>query len=75
MENTYFVKTVLGTFVIVTIKEFNEFLELLDMIHPDYSCMWTNKQLCNHNYKIKHYYVDDNEVATIINDPDYIPFS
>lgn len=75
MENTYFVKTVLGTFVIVTVKEFNHFLELLDLMHPDYVVIWTEKTLCGHTYKTKHFYVNDNEVASYICDPEYIPFS
>lgn len=75
MENSYFVKTVVGSFVMVTFKEFNTFIEILDMMHPDYGVIWTDKTLCGHTYKVKHFYVNDEEVATYITDPDYIPFS
>lgn len=75
MDNTYFVKTVVGSFVMVTFKEFNQFLEMLNLMHPNYDVIWTDKTLCGHTYKIKHYYVNDDEVATYIIDPDYIHFS
>lgn len=75
MENTYFVKTVVGSFVIVTYKEFSNFIEMLNLMHPDYGVIWTEKTLCGHTYKVKHFFVNDNEVATYICDSEYIPFS
>lgn len=75
MENTYFVKSFVGSFVQVTFKEFDKFVELLNLLHPDYVVIWSKKELCGHTYNIKHFYVDDNEVCTYICDPEYIPFS
>lgn len=75
MENSYFVKTVLGNFALVGYKDFKEFLDILNIMHPDYSCIITDLNILQHTYKIKHFYVNDNEVAKIINDPEYIPFS
>lgn len=68
MERTYSVRTFCGSFVIVTYDEFDSFLKLLDLAHPDYVCVLTRKDLCNHTYYINHFYVNDVEVANVISD-------
>ena len=72
MENTYFITTCLGTLTIVSCKEFNDFLEVLNMMHPDYMVKWSSYTLCGHEYKIKHFYFNEKCVCKYICDA--LPF-
>lgn len=75
MEKTYFVRSILNTFVVVDYKSFKFFLETFELLHPDYVVTTRELELCSHRYEDKHFSCSDGSFAYILTDLDYVPFS
>ncbi len=75
MENTYYVRTILNTFVSVDYNAFKFFLETFELLHPDYVVTKSEALLASHRYEFKHFSCIDGEFAYIATDLDYVPFS
>lgn len=75
MEYTYFIKSLVGTYAMVKYDDFSDFLNVLELLHPDVVVTSIEREIANHKYNITTYYINDNDVARSIHDLEYIPFS